>query len=234
MSEQKNRTLVLIRHGESEWNLANRFTGWCDVRLSEKGVQEAQSAGDRLKAGGFVFDTAYTSLLVRAITTLHLLLERMELLWVPEHKCWQLNERHYGGLQGYNKAEKAAEVGDEQVHIWRRSYDTPPPPLDESSPMNPRGDARYRGLDPRVLPLTESLADTVARVIPFWEEHLLPRVTRGERLIVAAHGNSLRALVKHLDGIPDDKIIELNIPTGQPLVYELDERGQALSRRYLD
>ena len=226
--------LVLVRHGESTWNVENRFTGWVDVDLSRRGVDEARAAGERLRAAGYTFDVAYTSYLTRAIRTLHIVLHAMGLLWIPEHKHWQLNERHYGGLQGYNKAEKAAEVGEEQVHIWRRSYATPPPPLDEGSRLHAHHDARYRHVANEHIPSTESLADTVARVIPFWEEALLPRIIEGNRLIIAAHGNSLRALVKHLDGISDEDIVNLNIPTGKPLIYTLDDSGRAVDRSYLE
>ncbi|HMQ04110.1 MAG TPA: 2,3-diphosphoglycerate-dependent phosphoglycerate mutase [Pyrinomonadaceae bacterium] len=223
--------IVLIRHGESEWNKENRFTGWKDVDLSEKGVAEAKAAGELLKAEGFTFDEAYTSVLKRAIRTLWLILDGMDLMWVPETKSWLLNERHYGGLQGLDKAETAAKYGDEQVLIWRRSYDVPPPELDET-------DERYLGRDPRYagianFPKTECLKDTVARVVPYWENEIGPKVRAGRRLIVAAHGNSLRALVKHLDGIADDEIVKLNIPTGVPLVYELDSDLRRLNSYYL-
>lgn len=225
--------LVLIRHGESEWNKQNRFTGWCDVELSEKGEEEARHAGQLLAKYRYGFDVAYTSRLTRAICTLHSVLHQLSLLWIPEHKQWQLNERHYGGLQGYNKAEKAAEVGDEQVHIWRRSYDTPPPPLADDDKMHPKNDLRYADLPPNQLPGTESLKDTVARVVPFWEAEILPRVINGQRVIIAAHGNSLRALVKHIKGISDADIMDMNIPTGQPLVLELDDRCAYLADYYL-
>lgn len=223
--------LVLIRHGESQWNKENRFTGWKDVDLSEKGVEEARAAGKLLKSEGYVFDEAYTSVLKRAIRTLWIVLGEMDSMWIPETKSWRLNERHYGGLQGLNKAETAAKYGDEQVLIWRRSYDIPPPELDES-------DERYLGNDPRYadvenFPRAECLKDTVARVIPFWESEIAPKILSGKRLIVAAHGNSLRALVKHLDGIPDAEIVKLNIPTGVPLVYELDVALKPLKSYYL-
>lgn len=226
-------TLVLIRHGESEWNKQNRFTGWCDVDLSAKGEEEARSAGALLAKHNYRFDCAYTSRLMRAIRTLHGVLHQLGLLWIPEYKYWQLNERHYGGLQGYNKAEKAKEVGDEQVHIWRRSYDTPPPPLALDHEMHPRNDPRYADLAPAQLPATESLKDTVARVVPFWNTEIRPRVLSGERVLIAAHGNSLRALVKSLKGISDADIMELNIPTGQPLVIELNENGEYVRDHYL-
>lgn len=223
--------IVLIRHGESQWNKENRFTGWKDVDLSEKGIAEAKAAGELLKAEGFAFDEAYTSVLKRAIRTLWLVLSEMDQMWIPETKSWLLNERHYGGLQGLDKAETAAKYGDEQVLIWRRSYDILPPELDES-------DERYLGNDPRYadivnFPKTECLKDTVARVVPYWESEIGPKVKAGKRLIVAAHGNSLRALVKHLDGISDDEIVKLNIPTGVPLVYELDDDLKRLNSYYL-
>jgi 2,3-bisphosphoglycerate-dependent phosphoglycerate mutase len=223
--------LVLIRHGESQWNKENRFTGWKDVDLSAKGVEEAHSAGKLLRDEGFVFDEAYTSVLKRAIRTLWITLDEMDLMWIPVTKSWLLNERHYGGLQGLNKAETAAKYGDEQVLIWRRSYDIPPPELDES-------DERYLGNDPRYadvenFPKTECLKDTVARVIPYWDSEIATKIRSGKRLIIAAHGNSLRALVKHLDGISDDEIVNLNIPTGVPLVYELDDDLKPLNNYYL-
>lgn len=223
--------LVLIRHGESQWNKENRFTGWKDVDLSEKGVEEAHAAGKLLKSEGYLFDEAYTSVLKRAIRTLWIVLSEMDIMWIPETKSWRLNERHYGGLQGLNKAETAAKYGDEQVLIWRRSYDIPPIELDES-------DERYLGTDPRYadvenFPKTECLKDTVARVIPYWESEITNKIKAGKRLIIAAHGNSLRALVKHLDGISDDDIVNLNIPTGVPLVYELDDDLNPLNNYYL-
>lgn len=223
--------IVLIRHGESQWNKENRFTGWKDVDLSEKGRAEAAAAGKLLKAEGFTFDEAYTSVLKRAIRTLWSILSEMDLMWVPETKSWLLNERHYGGLQGLDKAETAAKYGDEQVLIWRRSYDVPPPALD-------KGDDRWLGSDPRYsgienFPATECLKDTVARVVPYWENEIAPKVKSGKKLIIAAHGNSLRALVKHLDGIADDDIVNLNIPTGVPLVYELDADLAPIKSYYL-
>jgi len=223
--------LVLIRHGESQWNKENRFTGWKDVDLSEKGVSEAHAAGKLLKAEGFTFDEAYTSVLKRAIRTLWIALDEMDLMWVPQTKSWKLNERHYGGLQGLDKAETAAKYGEDQVKIWRRSYDIPPPSLDPS-------DERYLGNDPRYagianFPATECLKDTVERVVPYWTGEIAPKIKAGKRLIIAAHGNSLRALVKYLDGIADDEIVNLNIPTGVPLVYELDSDLKPIKSYYL-
>ncbi len=223
--------LVLIRHGESQWNKENRFTGWKDVDLSDKGREEALAAGKLLKAEGFTFDEAYTSVLKRAIRTLWSILDEMDLMWIPQTKSWLLNERHYGGLQGLNKAETAAKYGDEQVLIWRRSYDVPPPELDSSDERWLGNDPRYAGIEN--FPKTECLKDTVARVVPYWESEIKPKVAAGRRLIVAAHGNSLRALVKHLDGIPDDEIVKLNIPTGVPLVYEFDDDMSPLRNYYL-
>ena len=217
--------LVLLRHGESQWNRENRFTGWTDVDLSEAGVVEARKAGRQLKADGYAFDIAYTSVLKRAVRTLWIALEELDQLWLPEVKDWRLNERHYGALQGLNKAEMAGKYGEKQVLVWRRSYDTPPPPLDASDPRYEAGDPRYAGIK---VPLTECLKDTVARVVPYWEQEIAPAIRSGRRVLIAAHGNSLRALVKHLDGIADDAIVKLNIPTGIPLVYELDERLKPL------
>ena len=225
--------LVLVRHGESQWNRENRFTGWRDVPLSEKGVGEAREAGKRLREGGFVFDAAFTSVLTRAIATLALVLEQLDSRWLPETRDWHLNERHYGALTGLNKAETAALHGEAQVLVWRRSYDIPPPAYAENDPANPCSDRRYAHLAPRDLPRSESLKDTVARVVPYWESVIAPRVKQGERVIIAAHGNSLRALVKHLDRIADDKIVSLNIPTGIPLVYQLDDQLKPQSSRYL-
>ena len=227
-------TLVLLRHGESIWNKENRFTGWTDVDLSETGRDEAQHAGRLIKAAGLTFDIAYTSVLKRAIRTCWIALDELDLLWIPVYRSWRLNERHYGALQGLNKAETAAQHGDEQVKIWRRSYDIPPPPLSADDPRHPSRDPRYATLPAADLPLTESLKDTVARFLPFWDDTIAPAIHDGRRVLLAAHGNSLRALVKYLDGISDRDIVELNIPTGVPLVYELDERLNARSRRYLE
>lgn len=225
--------IVLIRHGESQWNKENRFTGWKDVELSEKGNLEAIEAGKLLKAEGFVFDKAYTSVLKRAIKTLWHTLEGLDLMWIPVERAWQLNERHYGALQGLNKAETAQKFGDEQVLIWRRSYDTPPPALEKSDERYPGNDPRYASLTPEQLPVSECLKDTVARVLPYWNEKIVPEIKAGKRLIIAAHGNSLRALVKYLDNISDDEILKLNIPTGIPLVYELDKDLKPISSKYL-
>jgi 2,3-bisphosphoglycerate-dependent phosphoglycerate mutase len=225
--------LVLIRHGESVWNQENRFTGWTDVDLSEKGVGEGKKAGLQLKKDGFVFDIAYVSVLKRAIKTLNYVLEGMDLLWIPVKKNWRLNERHYGALQGLDKAETAAKHGEEQVKIWRRAYDIAPPPLDKSDERFPGHDPRYKDLKPEELPVTECLKDTVARFLPFWHEELAPAIRSGKRVVVAAHGNSLRALVKYLDNISDADILELNIPTGMPLVYELDKDLKPIKHYYV-
>ncbi len=225
--------IVLLRHGESDWNRENRFTGWTDVDLSAKGVEEARVGGRLLKAEGYSFDVAFTSVLRRAIKTLWLALEEMDRMWIPVEHSWRLNERHYGALQGLNKAETAAKFGEAQVLAWRRSYDTPPPPLDKGDPRYPGGDPRYAGLDEPELPLTECLKDTVARVMPFWNGSIAPAVRAGRCVIVAAHGNSLRALVKYLDGVSDADIVGLNIPTGIPLVYELDAALIPLRHYYL-
>src|SRR5687767_3509136 len=227
------KTLVLLRHGESTWNRENRFTGWRDVDLTDKGVEEARAAGRLLAREGFDFDFTFTSLLKRAIRTLNLALEEMDRLWLPVEKDWRLNERHYGALQGLDKAETAAKFGEAQVLAWRRSYDTPPPALDKDDPRYPGGDPRYAGLEQSELPLTECLKDTVARVMPFWNGSIAPAVRAGRSVLVAAHGNSLRALVKYLDGVSDDDIVGLNIPTGIPLVYELDGAMQPLRHYYL-
>jgi 2,3-bisphosphoglycerate-dependent phosphoglycerate mutase len=227
------KTLVLIRHGESTWNKENRFTGWTDVDLSEKGVEEAVAGGRALRDGGYVFDVAYTSVLKRAIKTLWLALEQLDLMWIPVHNTWRLNERHYGALQGLNKAETAAQHGMEQTNIWRRSYDVPPPALTPDDPRHPRHDPRYAGLAPVDLPLTECLKDTVARFLPVWHETIAPAVRSGQRVLIAAHGNSLRALVKYLDNIPDVDIVGLNIPTGIPLVYELTDDLAPIKSYYL-
>ena len=226
-------TLVLIRHGESVWNKENRFTGWKDVPLSEKGHEEAKEAGRLLLDEGFEFDIAYTSVLRRAIRTLWYIMEEMDQMWIPVHRSWKLNERHYGALQGLNKAETAAQHGEDQVKIWRRSYDTPPPALEKSDERWPGHDPRYANLSDREIPCTECLKDTVERVVPYWNNELAPKIRSGHRLIVAAHGNSLRALVKHLDGISDDDIVGVNIPTGMPLVYELDNDLNPITKRYL-
>jgi 2,3-bisphosphoglycerate-dependent phosphoglycerate mutase len=225
--------LVLLRHGESDWNRENRFTGWTDVDLSDRGIEEARTAGRTLKAGGYAFDLAFTSVLKRAINTLHLALAEMDLLWLPVEKSWRLNERHYGALQGLNKAEMAARFGEEQVRVWRRSYDTPPPALEPGDPRTGKGDPRYAEVPPGELPLSECLKDTVARVLPYWDSAIAPAVRSGRRVLVSAHGNSLRALVKHLDRVPDAEIVGLNIPTGIPLVYELDERLRPRRHHYL-
>ena len=225
--------LVLIRHGESTWNLENRFTGWTDVDLTPTGVSQAMSAGKLLKAEGYDFDVCYTSVLKRAIHTLWYALDEMDRLWLPVHKHWRLNERHYGALQGLNKAETAKQYGDEQVLVWRRSYDTPPPALEATDARCERGDRRYAGLDASQVPLTECLKDTVARVMPFWNDTMAPAIRSGQRVLVAAHGNSIRALVKYLDNIADDEIVGLNIPNGIPLVYELDDKLQPIRHYYL-
>jgi len=226
-------TLVLLRHGESVWNKANLFTGWTDVPLSEKGVEEARAAGRLLGEEGYTFDAVHTSLQERAIQTANLALEEMELSWLPVTRHWRLNERHYGALQGLNKKETAQKYGKEQVFEWRRSYDTPPPALEPDDERHPRHDRRYADLAPDVLPATECLKDVVARMLPFWHDRMVPDIRAGKRLLVAAHGNSLRALVKHLDGIPDQEISGLNIPTGIPLVYQLDDLFARLDSYYL-
>ena len=227
------KRLVLLRHGESIWNQENRFTGWYDVDLAEKGMNEAREAGRLLKEQGFVFDIAYTSVLKRAIRTLWLALDQMDLLWIPVIKSWRLNERHYGALQGLNKAETAAKFGDEQVLIWRRSYDIPPPALDKGDSRYPGQDPRYADLSALELPLTECLKDTVARFLPYWHDTIAPQVKAGKKVIITAHGNSLRALVKYLDNVSDQDIVGLNIPTGIPLVYELDDDLKPLRSYYL-
>lgn len=227
------KTLVLIRHGESEWNRSNRFSGWTDVGLTEKGIREAADAGRILKQEGYVFDVAYTSVLKRAIKTLWIVLEEMDLMWIPVHRHWRLNERHYGALQGLNKAETAEKHGMEQVKIWRRSYDIQPPPLTREDPRYPGHDPRYAGLKDGELPLTECLKDTVDRFLPYYHETIAPDIASGRRVVIAAHGNSLRALVKHLDGISDEDIVGLNIPTGIPLVYELSDALEPVRHFYL-
>jgi 2,3-bisphosphoglycerate-dependent phosphoglycerate mutase len=224
--------LVLLRHGQSQWNLDNRFTGWVDVPLSELGVEEAKNAAKLLRDGGFRFDVAYTSVLKRAIKTLWIVLEELDQMWIPVVRTWRVNERMYGGLQGLNKSETVAKHGEEKVKIWRRSYDVPPPALDESHEHWPGKDPRYAKLAKNEIPKTECLKDTVARFLPFWESDIAPAIRRGEKVIIAAHGNSLRALVKHLDGVSDADIVELNIPTGIPLVYELDEDLKPTKPRY--
>ena len=224
-------TLVLIRHGQSAWNLENRFTGWWDVDVTEKGAAEARAAGELMAAKGLDFDQTFTSLQTRAIKTLNLALEAMGRLWLPVEKDWRLNERHYGGLTGLDKAETAAKHGDEQVHIWRRSFDVPPPPIEPGSEFDLSADRRYAGID---VPATESLKDTIARVLPYWEGRIAPALKDGQRVLISAHGNSLRALVKHLSGISDDEITGLEIPTGQPIVYELDDALNATDRYYLN
>jgi 2,3-bisphosphoglycerate-dependent phosphoglycerate mutase len=225
--------LVLLRHGESQWNLENRFTGWTDVDLTEKGRAEALAAGELLRREGFQFDLAYTSLLRRAIRTLWISLEALDQMWLPTVHSWRLNERHYGALQGLNKAETAAKYGDEQVLLWRRAFDVAPDPLAATDERWPGHDPRYRHLSAEQLPATESLKDTVTRVVPFWFDSIAPAIQRGRRAIVVAHGNSLRALIKHLENLSDDEIVGLNIPTGQPLVYEFDEQLKPLRRYYL-
>ena len=225
--------IVLLRHGESQWNKENRFTGWTDVELSEKGVEEAHSAGQTLKKEGFSFDVAFTSVLKRAIHTLWISLDELDLAWIPVHRTWRLNERHYGALQGLNKGETAAKYGDDQVKIWRRSYDIPPPALEKTDERYPGNDARYQQLDEKVMPVTECLKDTVERFLPYWSDEIAPLVKAGKKVVIAAHGNSLRALVKYLDDVSDEEIVSLNIPTGIPLVYELDEHLRPIRHYYL-
>ncbi|MBN1140346.1 MAG: 2,3-diphosphoglycerate-dependent phosphoglycerate mutase [Deltaproteobacteria bacterium] len=225
--------LILLRHGESDWNRENRFTGWTDVDLSATGIEEAQKAGRLLLEKGLLPDLAFTSVLKRAIRTLWIVLDVMDRMWIPVHRHWRLNERHYGALQGLNKAETAARHGEEQVRIWRRSYAVAPPALEERDERFPGLDPRYRGLDPAVLPRTESLQDTVRRFLPYWQDVIAPEVARGQNVLVAAHGNSLRALVKHLDALSDDEVVALNIPTGEPLLYRLDQGLRVLEKRYL-
>jgi len=225
--------LVLVRHGQSTWNLENRFTGWTDVGLSPQGIEEARAGAVLLREGGYTFDTAYTSVLKRAIKTLWIILEEMDLMWIPVYNSWRLNERHYGALQGLNKMETVKLYGAEQVHIWRRSYDIPPLPLDENDERFPGHDSRYAGLSPAELPRTESLKDTLARTLPYWHETIAPVVRSGKKVLIAAHGNSLRALVKYLDNVSDQEITGLNIPTGIPLVYELDDELKPIRHYYL-
>jgi len=226
-------TLVLIRHGESVWNKENRFTGWKDVPLSDRGHDEAEAAGQLLLDEGFNFDIAYTSVLKRAIRTLWHVMEEMDLMWIPVIRSWKLNERHYGALQGLNKAETAKQHGEDKVLMWRRSYDVPPPALEKSDKRWPGHDRRYADLAPNEIPMTECLKDTVNRVVPYWEQEIAPKVKAGKRVLIAAHGNSLRALVKHLDGISDDDIVGVNIPTGMPLVYKLNANLKPISKQYL-
>jgi 2,3-bisphosphoglycerate-dependent phosphoglycerate mutase len=225
--------IVLLRHGESTWNKENRFTGWTDVDLSEKGIEEASQAAVLLKQGDYTFDIAYTSVLKRAIRTLWITLDGMDLMWIPVVRSWRLNERHYGALQGLNKAETAAKFGNEQVHLWRRSYDVPPPALEPDDPRYPGNDPRYKDVSKDELPLTECLKDTVNRFLPYWFDTIIPTVKNGKKVIIVAHGNSLRALIKHLDQIPDEEIPELNIPTGVPLVYHLDDEFKPIQHFYL-
>ena len=227
------KTLVLLRHGESTWNLENRFTGWTDVDLTPKGVTEAHEAGRLLREGGYTFDLCFTSVLKRAIRTLWIVLDDMDLVWVTVHKSWRLNERHYGALQGLNKAETAAQYGEKQVLVWRRSYSDPPPLLTADDPRFPGHDRRYADVPREHLPLTESLKDTVARFLPYWHERIAPEVRAGRRVVIAAHGNSLRALVKYLDGVSEEEIVGLNIPTGIPLVYELEDDLRPIRHYYL-
>jgi 2,3-bisphosphoglycerate-dependent phosphoglycerate mutase len=225
--------LVLLRHGESTWNKENRFTGWTDVDLSEKGIEEAKLAAQLLSDGGFTFDVAHTSVLKRAIKTLWLVLDGLEQQWLPVKKSWRLNERHYGALQGLNKAETAAKHGDEQVLIWRRSYDIPPPPLDLTDKRHPKFDPRYKDVDPKDLPANEALKNTVDRFVPYWKSDIVPDLKAGKKVLIAAHGNSIRALLKYLEDIPNDEIVELNIPTAVPLVYELTDDLKPIKRYYL-
>ncbi|MFX0136661.1 MAG: 2,3-diphosphoglycerate-dependent phosphoglycerate mutase [Candidatus Hodarchaeota archaeon] len=225
--------VVLLRHGESTWNKENRFTGWTDVDLSEKGIQEAKEAAKLLKEGGYTFDIAYTSVLKRGIRTLWIVLDEMDLMWIPVYRSWRLNERHYGALQGSFKAKMATEVGEEQVLIWRRSYDIPPPALKTSDPRFPGNEAKYANLKAEEIPLTECLKDTVARVLPYWHDTIAPTIKSGDRVLISAHGNSLRALVKYLDNMPDEEVVKLNIPTGVPLIYELDDDLKPITHYYL-
>ncbi len=228
-----NIKLVLLRHGESIWNKENRFTGWTDVDLSEKGIVEAKTSGEVLKKEGYTFDTAYTSVLKRAIRTLWITQDVMDLMWIPVYRSWRLNEKHYGALQGLNKAETAKKYGDEQVLLWRRAYDVQPPRLEEKDPRHPMHDAKYKNLNKKDIPATECLKDTVERFLPYWHETIAPEVKSGKKVLIAAHGNSLRALVKYLDNVPDEGIVKLNIPTGIPLVYELDKDLKPVKHYYL-
>lgn len=225
--------VVMIRHGESQWNLENRFTGWTDVDLSEKGFQEAERAGQLLREQGYHFDLAFTSLLKRAIRTLWIVLDKMDLMWIPQHHSWRLNERHYGALQGLNKKESADKMGEEQVHIWRRSYDVPPPPLERSDKRFPGHDPKYRDLPPEEVPVTESLKDTITRFLPYWQEQIVPEIKKGKAVLISAHGNSLRGLVKVLDNLSDEEVTAVEIPTGVPLVYELDDNLKKITHYYI-
>jgi 2,3-bisphosphoglycerate-dependent phosphoglycerate mutase len=227
------KKFVLLRHGESTWNNENRFTGWTDVDLSEKGISEAKEGAKALLKAGYTFDVAYTSVLKRAIRTLWIVMDEMDLMWIPVYRSWRLNERMYGALQGLNKAETAAKHGEAQVKLWRRSFDVPPPALDQSDPRWPGHDRRYADVEAKDIPCTESLKDTIARVLPYWHETLVPEIQSGKRVLIAAHGNSLRALVKYLDNVSEETIVELNIPTGMPLVYEVDDNMKPLNRYYL-
>lgn len=226
-------TLVLLRHGESQWNKENRFTGWTDVDLSEKGLEEAHEAGKLLREKGFVFDLAFTSFLIKAIRTLWITLDKMDLMWIPVHRRWRLNERHYGALQGLNKSETAARFGEEQVLLWRRSYDVRPPLLERTDERYPGHDPRYKDLDENEIPVGECLKDTVARFLPLWHEEIAPTIKSGKRVLIVAHGNSLRSLVKYLDNVSDEDILKLNIPTATPLVYQLDDDLNPISKKYL-
>ncbi|MFX0010143.1 MAG: 2,3-diphosphoglycerate-dependent phosphoglycerate mutase [Candidatus Hermodarchaeota archaeon] len=225
--------LVLLRHGESIWNKENKFTGWTDVDLSDRGIKEAKKAGQILKKEGYVFDIAYTSVLKRGIRTLWIVLDEMDLMWIPIYNSWRLNERHYGALQGLHKDELAAEVGEEQVLLWRRGYDIQPPPLKTTDPRYPGEDPRYRNLTPDEIPITESLKDTVARFLPYWHDTIAPSVKQGNKIIISAHGNSLRALVKYLDSLSDEEVVSLNIPTGIPLIYELNDDLKPITHYYI-
>lgn len=225
--------IVFIRHGESLWNSENRFTGWTDVDLSERGISESHRAGKTLKDAGFTFDVAFTSVLKRAIHTLQNILDEMDLMWIPIHKAWRLNERHYGAFQGMNKSEMAEKIGEDQVMIFRRSYDIPPPPVTNDDPRFPGNEFKYHSVDKKVLPLTECLHDTVQRVIPYWTDLIVPQIINGKKIIVAAHGNSIRALIKYLDDVPNEEIINVNVPTGIPLVYELDENLKPIKHYYV-
>lgn len=227
------KKIVLLRHGESVWNKENRFTGWTDVDLSEKGVSEAKNAAELLKQEGLTFDVAYTSVLKRAIRTLWIVLDNMDLMWIPVYRTFRLNERHYGALQGLNKSEMASRFGEDKVLVWRRSYDVPPPALEKTDSRYPGNDPRYKSLDPKDIPFTECLKDTVARFLPYWHETIAPQIKSGKNVLIAAHGNSLRALVKYLDSVPEAEIVNLNIPTGIPLVYELDDKLKPVKHYYL-